>query len=185
MIDGNFARANGITGKVTYVFSLGDQFIHGIFHNSGNVTQVKNLGLGRTFPPEMVVGFIKSAVPKVGVKAIGIAVAGPVHNGAVASFPNGWGPGVRDFPLAKELRKIFNVPIEIVNNGTARLLFEKRYGHAKFLNSVGLVVVDRGAGLKLFSNGRVIVGPDGQDGEIGHFTVANNSHVICGCGEPD
>ncbi|MBN3032468.1 MAG: ROK family protein [Candidatus Saganbacteria bacterium] len=182
MIGSSFARANGISGKVTYVFSLGIRFTHGIFHNSGNVSQVKDIGLGQTFPPQMVVDFIKNAVPKVSVKAIGIAIAGPVNKGVVSFAPNIWGPAIKDFPLAEELERIFKFPVEVVNNVTARALFEKCYGHAKFADSFGVITIDKGVGFKQYSNGRVLVGPDGQDGEIGHLTVNENSRRPCGCG---
>ncbi len=112
------------------------------------------------------------------VKAIGAGVPGVIKNGSVLFTPNlPWS----NYPLAKEIESLFDIPVIIENDANVSLLGEWGHGVAQNTkNTVGFFV-GTGVGGGIIINSKIYSGNMGLAGEIGHITL-NPDGVICGCG---
>lgn len=114
---------------------------------------------------------------------IGISIAGPVKpNGTVVIAPNIWGSSIANYPLAEEIESRTRIPTTVVNDITAAARREKIFGKAAGLSSFQIITVSSGIGSKVFANGQVIIGENGEAGEIGHLVIDPTSRLQCGCG---
>ncbi|MCU0641247.1 MAG: ROK family protein [Candidatus Margulisbacteria bacterium] len=175
------------------MFSVDRTIRQASFHNNrGSLTLVKEIPLptrSTTFGtaprllPSMLVDTIAHNVPKMHFDALAVAIAGPVApGGVVTKAPNIWGPEVEDFPLAFRLASETGLQTTVINDVTAIAWREKMYGTAKQYDEFQVITVSEGLGSKLFTGGQVVIGEDGQAGEIGHLTIKPGSTVHCGCG---
>lgn len=117
------------------------------------------------------------------VTGIGIAVPGLVHNtdGVVDQAPNlGW----RDFSLADELSSRLHwpgVPITVGNDADLAVQAEYFAGAYSGAPNLAYLTGDVGIGGGFIVEGRPLLGPRGQAGEVGHMTV-DPSGPTCACG---
>lgn len=116
----------------------------------------------------------------VAAAAIGVPGLFDSGTGAIALFPNLPGPWpghpVRD-PLAERL----GVPFAIINDARAFTLAEARLGAARGCSTVACFVLGTGIGGGLMVHGRLLFGPHGRAGELGHQIVVPDG-PLCGCG---
>lgn len=85
----------------------------------------------------------------------------------------------RDVPFAELLRERLDVPVEIGHDIRAWGAAERRWGAAKDLSNVAVVVVGTGIAAALVVDGRPLVAR-GMAGEFGHLRVAGDEPCACG-----
>jgi len=135
---------------------------------------------------------IKMEEPR--IEAIGIVSAGPIQNRGLWSPPNIVPVGVaashRDLPcfmpLVDPLRDAFACPVELLNDCSGAVLGEVYYGLGKDTPDkstlhMAYATISTGFGVGAWDGGRLILGKDGNAGELGHI-VARENGLLCGCG---
>ena len=114
--------------------------------------------------------------------AIGISAAGPIDvaRGELLDPPNLdrslWG-----FPLAPALATELGLPAAIERDTHVAALAEHEFGAARGLTDFVYLTVSTGVGGAVFSGGRLMTGPDGVAGELGHLSLDMDGPP-CGCG---
>ncbi len=110
---------------------------------------------------------------------IGIASPGPLNyeKGVILNPPKF--SLFNNYPIVKELKKQFNLPVFLENNSVSLALYE-HYQSELFGNTL-FVVISEGVGSTLLINGEVYRGAHGLSGEIGHISI-NSKGEKCPCG---
>lgn len=85
------------------------------------------------------------------------------------------------FPLARELRKRFHVPVSLSNDVNLGLLGEKWFGAAKNAKNVVGLFPGTGLGGAIIIDGKLYTGTNGAAAEIGHMIVEPQG-PLCSCG---
>jgi glucokinase len=116
------------------------------------------------------------------VRGIGICSPGPLdpHTGVVINPPNL--PCWRDFPLAKEVARIYGVPVKVDNDANAAALAESLWGAGRGYRNVFFTIVGTGVGTGILIDGNIYYGRTGAAGEGGHMTI-DYKGPRCGCGK--
>jgi predicted NBD/HSP70 family sugar kinase/transcriptional regulator with XRE-family HTH domain len=120
---------------------------------------------------------------------VGVELAGPVRGdtGTVGFAPDlqphtkvSW----QNFPLEFELQeRLGSLKVIVANDATALATRELlQHGDPGGLIVVTLSESTKGIGAGLVVNGRVIIGVDGQAGEIGHIRIPGNRRICPRCG---
>jgi glucokinase len=114
--------------------------------------------------------------------AIGISSMGPVDpwRGLVVDPPNV--PALRDTPLAGELERSLGLPAFLERDTNVAAMAERWLGAARGCRDFLYVTVSTGLGAAIISQGRLVLGPDGTAGELGHVALLPNAGPRCGCG---
>ena len=84
-------------------------------------------------------------------------------------------------PLASIVAERLDMPILLERDTVAALLGERAFGAAKRSRDCVYVVISTGVGAAVMSAGKVLEGPDGLAGELGHVTVSE-ANDLCPCG---
>jgi glucokinase len=115
------------------------------------------------------------------VAAIGVAAAGPLDPGRgwVTNSPNIAFPVVE---ITGPLAGRFDLPVVLINDARAGVLGERWAGAARGSDNVVYVTLSTGIGGGAVVNGRLLLGADGNAGEIGHIPVDARYNLTCGCG---
>lgn len=115
------------------------------------------------------------------VAAIGVAAAGPLdlRRGWVTNSPNIAFPIVE---ITGPLAERFDLPVVLINDARAGVLGERWAGAARGSDNVVYVTLSTGIGGGAVVNGRLLLGADGNAGEIGHIPVDTCYNLVCGCG---
>jgi glucokinase len=114
--------------------------------------------------------------------AIGICAPGPLdaRTGTLIDPPNlrdeWWG-----FPLAPTLSERFGVPAVLEKDTNVSILGEAVFGAGRGAADLVYLTISTGIGGAVLSGGRLLTGPDGVAGELGHLTVDMDG-PLCGCG---
>ncbi|WP_214021001.1 ROK family protein [Methanoculleus sp.] len=113
--------------------------------------------------------------------AIGVASAGPLDlaRGWVVDSPNIAFPVVE---IVGPLRERFGLPVTLINDARAGVLGERWAGAARGSDNVAYVTLSTGIGGGAVVNGRLLLGVNGNAGEIGHIPVDTRYNLVCGCG---
>jgi glucokinase len=116
------------------------------------------------------------------VAAIGISSMGPVDpwRGVVVDPPNV--PSLRDAPLADEMEARLGLAAYLDRDTCVAALAERWLGAARGCTDFLYVTVSTGVGGAVVHNGRLMLGPDGTAGELGHGTLMMDGGPRCGCG---
>lgn len=105
---------------------------------------------------------------KIKLQKAGVGVPGTIKEGRVDYAPNF--PALKRVDLKNELKKIFGVPITLVNDAKAFIVAEAALGKAKkYKNIIGLTL-GSGLGGGIIIDGSLYLGK-GNAGEIGHTIV--------------
>lgn len=120
-----------------------------------------------------------SSEPPIGV---GISAPGPLDpgRGVFVDPPN----LPRDFwglALGPRIGEALGVPWALERDTNVAILAEHAFGAGRGLSDIVYVTVSTGIGGAVISDGRLIKGPDGAAGELGHLTVDMNG-LECSCG---
>ncbi|MEE0954489.1 MAG: ROK family glucokinase [Eubacterium sp.] len=115
------------------------------------------------------------------VEGIGIDVPGPVaDDGTVFKCVNlGWGV----FNVTKALEEKTGLKVRTANDANAATLGEMWQGAAKGHSNVVMLTLGTGVGGGIIINGKIVNGPNGAAGELGHIPVDENEQETCGCGK--
>ncbi|WP_332448596.1 ROK family protein [Methanoculleus sp.] len=115
------------------------------------------------------------------VTAIGVASAGPLDlgRGWVTNSPNIAFPVVE---ITGPIGDRFGLPVTLINDARAGVLGERWAGAARGSDNVVYITLSTGIGGGAVVNGRLLLGMDGNAGEIGHIPVDTHYNLVCGCG---
>jgi glucokinase len=116
------------------------------------------------------------------ITGIGICAPGPLdpRTGVVVNPPNL--PGWRNFPLAAEVEKVYDVPVRVDNDGNAAALAEALWGVGRGFHIVFCATIGTGIGTGIVFDGRIYHGRTGAAAEGGHNTIDFRG-PRCGCGK--
>ena len=116
-----------------------------------------------------------------GLVGVGISSPGPVDpwRGVVLQTPN-MGPGFNDVPMAAELGARLGLPVFLDRDTNVAALGEMAFGAARDCEDFIYLTVSTGVGGAIVIEGRILHGPDGTAGELGHTPVSMDGQ--CGCG---
>lgn len=117
------------------------------------------------------------------LRGIGICAPGPLDpvSGVVINPPNL--PCWRNFPLAAEIAKIYNVPVRVDNDGNAAALAETLWGAGRGYKYVFYTCIGTGIGTGIVLDGRIYHGRTGAAAEGGHCSIDYRG-PRCACGKP-
>lgn len=113
---------------------------------------------------------------------IGICAPGPLdpRTGVVLNPPNV--PCWRNFPLAAEVQRVFNVCAKVDNDANAAALAEAVWGAGVGFRNVFYATLGTGIGTGIIFDQRIYHGRTGSAAEGGHVSIDYNGPV-CGCGK--
>jgi len=113
---------------------------------------------------------------------ISLSSPGPIDpwRGVVVEPPN-LGPEFRDVPLAERIEADLGLPAYLERDTQIAALGEGAFGAARGSSEYLYVTVSSGVGGAIVTEGRLLMGPDGTAGELGHFPVDFHGPP-CGCG---
>jgi len=113
---------------------------------------------------------------------IGMSSPGPVdpRTGHVVEPPN-LGPQFHDVPLAPEAESALGLPAFLDRDTNVAALGERAFGAARGYDDFIYLTVSTGVGGSIVTGGRILHGPDGLAGELGHVPVTLDG-PRCGCG---
>ena len=115
---------------------------------------------------------------------IGISISspGPIDpwRGVIVEPPN-LGPEFMDVPLAERVEADLGLPAYLDRDTQIAALAEGAFGAARETDDYIYVTVSSGVGGAIVTEGRLLIGPDGTAGELGHFPVDFHGPP-CGCG---
>jgi glucokinase len=116
------------------------------------------------------------------IAGIGICAPGPLdpRAGVVVNPPNL--PGWRNFPLAAEVSKVYNVPVRLDNDGNAAALAEALWGAGRGYCNIICATIGTGIGTGIVFDKKIYHGRTGAAGEGGHNTIDYRG-PRCGCGK--
>jgi glucokinase len=127
--------------------------------------------------------FSQDAKARTLIRGIGICAPGPLdpHTGVVVNPPNV--PCWRNFPLAAEVAKVYDVPVKVENDANAAALAEAIWGAGRGFHHIFYATIGTGIGTGLVCDKRIYNGRTGAAGEGGHMSIHYNG-PRCGCGKP-
>lgn len=116
------------------------------------------------------------------IEGIGVASIGPLslRRGGMTSPAN----LPYDFvPIVKPLEDSFDKKTFLMNDARAGALGEKNFGAGRGLDNLVYITISTGIGGGAIVDGHLLLGKDGNAGEIGHVIVDPGGKLVCGCGK--
>jgi glucokinase len=127
---------------------------------------------------------LRATSPDVERDLVGISISspGPIDpwRGVIVEPPN-LGPEFRDVPIAEPLEAALELPAYLDRDTQIAALGEGAFGAAQGSTNYLYVTVSSGVGGAIVTEGRLLMGPDGTAGELGHIPVDFHGPP-CGCG---
>ncbi|HBR34638.1 MAG TPA: hypothetical protein DD734_08390 [Firmicutes bacterium] len=123
----------------------------------------------------------KSKVKKEHLLGVGVAISGIVeseHGILLQSINLGW----RDVNIAEILESDLDFPIVVENDANAAALAELWFGGAKEVRNFLFLKTSAGVGAGIIYDRKLLTGPRGMAGEIGHIPLHKNGRP-CRCGQ--
>jgi len=118
------------------------------------------------------------------IVAVGISAPGPVDPAAgVVVDPPNLGPSFHGAPIMARVGAALGLPTVLDRDTQVAALAEGAFGAAVGVADYIYLTVSTGIGGAIVSGGRLLRGPDGTAGELGHLLV-DRSGPLCGCGAP-
>lgn len=116
------------------------------------------------------------------LRGIGICSPGPLDpvTGIVINPPNL--PCWKNFPLAAEIARIYQVPVRVDNDANAAALAETIWGAGRGYKYVFYASLGTGIGTGIVLDGRIYHGHTGAAAEGGHISIDYRGPV-CACGK--
>jgi glucokinase len=115
------------------------------------------------------------------VLGVGIGLPGIMDSATGVCF---WSPNFpqwKDVPIGATLSAQLGVPAFILNDAKCAALGELLYGAGKGALHMVMITLGTGIGGAFVVDGKVLMGPNGSIGEVGHHTV-DPAGRRCGCG---
>lgn len=113
------------------------------------------------------------------IELIGIAAPGTISNGVIVKAGN---LNLHNFDILSKLKNIYNVPIQIRNDGKCAALAEKAYGAMKEYDDCVFINIGTGIGGAAFLGGKLLEPKRYSGFEFGHM-VLNKGGRLCSCGK--
>ncbi len=114
--------------------------------------------------------------------ALGISAPGPLDPWAgVMVDPPNLDRSLHGFALGPVLSETLKVPAYLERDTQVAALAEGDFGAARGLTDYVYLTVSTGVGGAVVTNGRLLRGPDGNAGELGHLPIDIDG-PLCGCG---
>jgi glucokinase len=127
---------------------------------------------------------LQRTAPDIERDLVGISISspGPIDpwRGIIVEPPN-LGPEFRDVPIATALETALGLRAYLERDTQIAALGEGAFGAAKGSTNYLYVTVSSGVGGAIVTEGRLLMGPDGTAGELGHIPVDFHGPP-CGCG---
>ncbi|MGB7846792.1 MAG: ROK family protein [Candidatus Acidiferrum sp.] len=127
-------------------------------------------------------GLFPDASSQSQIAAIGICAPGPLNpkTGIIINPPNIaiW----HNYPLAEEMRRVYNVRVKVDNDANAGALAEAKWGAGRGYPNIFYASVGTGIGTGIVFDGRIYHGKTGAAAEGGHLGIDSNGPV-CNCGK--
>lgn len=128
---------------------------------------------------------VRARVPQAvadSIVGIGISCPGPVDpaRGIVLEPPN-LGPSFRNVMLAADIGSAQGLPAFLDRDTNVAALGEHAFGAARGVDDFIYLTVSTGVGGAILTGGKLLHGPDGLAGELGHVPVSL-AGPRCGCG---
>jgi len=121
--------------------------------------------------------------PRTEICGIGVCSPGPLdpESGVVINPPNlrCW----RNFPLAQEIARHLDLPVQVDNDGNAAALAEAIWGAGRGHKIVFYSCIGTGIGTGIVFDEKIYHGRTGAAGEGGHVSIDYRG-PRCGCGKP-
>jgi glucokinase len=95
-----------------------------------------------------------------------------------------WSPNFaqwQDVPIGPTVSAGLGIPAFILNDAKCAALGELVYGAGKGVRTMVMITLGTGIGGAFVVDGRLLIGPNGSIGEVGHHTLDPNG-PRCGCG---
>lgn len=114
------------------------------------------------------------------IKGIGVSSAGPLDykKGIILNPAN---LPYKRISLKNYLSKAFSLPVFLQNDCTCGALGEKIFGRGKSYSNFLYITISSGIGCGVIVDNRVLIGKDGNIGEIGHYVVDSTYNLPCKC----
>jgi len=117
------------------------------------------------------------------VMGIGVGAPGPLdlRRGGIARAVN----IPYDFvPIEEPLKESFKIPTALMNDANAATLGEWLFGigRTKKIKTLVFITISTGIGGGIVEDGRLLMGADGNAGEIGCLLIDYRGKLRCGCG---
>jgi glucokinase len=115
--------------------------------------------------------------------AVGISAPGPLdpHSGKLIDPPN-LHPSTWGLPLAGLVADALDLPATMDKDTNVAALGEGFFGAAAGTNDFVYLTISTGVGGAVITGGRLLHGPDGVAGELGHLAIDAYDGPLCGCG---
>jgi glucokinase len=185
----------GARGPVLALDLGGTQIRTAAVHEDGSIAARKATHTPVDKGPEAIVGAcrdmllesraeLRRAAPDVERKLVGVSISspGPIDpwRGVIVEPPN-LGPEFRGVPIAEPLEAALGLPAYLERDTQIAALGEGAFGAAQGSTNYLYVTVSSGVGGAIVTEGRLLMGPDGTAGELGHIPVDFHGPP-CGCG---
>jgi glucokinase len=95
-----------------------------------------------------------------------------------------WSPNFpqwKDVPIGLRVSEALEVPVYILNDGKCAALGELHFGAGRGARHMVMITLGTGIGGAFVVDGKLLMGPNGSIGEVGHHTIDVNG-PRCGCG---
>ncbi|MHA1582962.1 MAG: ROK family protein [Candidatus Baldrarchaeia archaeon] len=122
---------------------------------------------------EQILNMIFKLIEKTGVtsiSAVGIGSIGPldIKRGVIVKPAN---LPFENVPLVEPISSKLNVPVYLVNDCTAAVIGEHKFGAGKDLDNLVYVTLSTGIGGGVYVDGRLLLGKDSNAIEISHTVI--------------
>jgi glucokinase len=160
----------------------------GLINSDGTILAQSKLPTLAEQDPQAVIGQIVRSINEVlphangkEIAGIGIGSPGLIQNpgGIVKSPPNmnNWDV----VPMADEIKKVFNVRVEVDNDANVAAVAEAKFGAGKAHPDFLFIIWGTGVGGGIIMNGQIYRGLTGGAGEVGHISIDYDG-LVCNCG---
>ncbi len=113
------------------------------------------------------------------IERIGVAAPGTIANGVVVKAGN---LKIENFDLLSALKKLYQNPLQIRNDGKCAALAEKKFGAMKNYEDCVFLNIGTGIGGAAFLDGKLLEPKRYSGFEFGHM-VLNQGGRLCSCGK--
>lgn len=113
------------------------------------------------------------------IELMGIASPGTISNGVIVKAGN---LGIQNFDILSELKKKYDIPLQIRNDGKCAALAEKQIGALKGYDDCLFVNIGTGIGGAAFIGGKLLEPKRYSGFEFGHMIVEKDG-IECTCGK--
>lgn len=159
---------------------------YGVFNEHGELIEEYNHPTEPENGPDYVIEYMAEAINQLKqpykINAVGIGAPGPLNaqQGIIIESANL--PGWINVPIVKLLEEKSGLPVTLENDANTAALAEATLDARKGADSVFYITVSTGIGGGYVLNGQLVLGVQGNCGEIGNMIVNPDPHAYQGPG---